>query len=250
MNLNLGRFLNINKIMLFKKKVIAIIPAKYNSSELSKKNFLKLKNKSLFEISIIAALKSNFIDEVFVSSDSNIILKKSKKIGAQIIKRNRNLSSKKSTANQVINDTINKIRKICIPKYEDFFIVYLQPTSPFRNHLHINKMFNLLKKNKINSAISVKKNLNTIYKNIKVKKNIIYPIFKKDYINYNRQNLPTTYVTNGAIYIFLASSFIKRKRIPILNSLAFEMSQNSSIDIDNLADFKFAKKISKDYLIY
>ena len=95
MNLNLGRFLNINKIMLFKKKVIAIIPAKYNSSELSKKNFLKLKNKSLFEISIIAALKSNFIDEVFVSSDSNIILKKSKKIGAQIIKRNRNLSSKK-----------------------------------------------------------------------------------------------------------------------------------------------------------
>ena len=111
-------------------------------------------------------------------------------------------------------------------------------------------MFNLLKKNKTNSAISVKKNLNTIYKNIKVKKNIIYPIFKNDYINYNRQNLPTTYVTNGAIYIFLASSFIKKKRIPILNSLAFEMSQNSSIDIDNLDDFKFAKKISKDYLIY
>ncbi len=111
-------------------------------------------------------------------------------------------------------------------------------------------MFKLLKKNKKNSAISVKKNLNTIYKNIKVKDSIVYPIFKKDFINYNRQNIPATYVTNGAIYIFLASSFNRKKRIPIFNSLAFEMSQKSSIDIDNLADYKIAKKISKDYLIY
>ena len=250
MNLSLVKFLNINEVMFLKKKVIAIIPAKHNSNELPRKNYLKLKNKSLFEIAIISALKSSFVDEVFVSSDSDIILKQSEKNGANIIKRSKNLCLKKSTANQVINDTINKINTFHGYKKKDFFVVYLQPTSPFRNHLHINRMFKLLKKNKLKSAISVKKNLSLIYKNLKIKNKIIYPIFKKNFVNCNRQDIPSTYVTNGAIYIFLASNFMKKKQIPIFKSLAFEMSQKSSIDIDNLTDYKFAIKISKDYLIY
>ena len=42
MNLSLVKFLNINEVMFLKKKVIAIIPAKHNSNELPRKNYLKL----------------------------------------------------------------------------------------------------------------------------------------------------------------------------------------------------------------
>ena len=233
--------------MFLNKKVIAIIPAKHRSHELPKKNYLKLNNKSLFEISIISALQSHFIDQVYVTSDSKIILEKSKNIGANIIKRSKNLCSKKSTANQVIKDVIDKIKK---ENNKDYYIIYLQPTSPFRNHLHINKAFNLLKKNKLKSIVSVEKNLKTIYKNIKIQSNIIRPIFNKKFINANRQELPETYITNGAIYIFLVTEFLKKNKIPVFNSLAYKMSGNVSADIDSLMDYNYANKMSKKFLIY
>ena len=233
--------------MILKKKVFAIVPAKHKSYELKNKNYLKLNKKSLYEIAIISGLKSKYIDEVMVSSDSNYILKKSEKLGAIQIKRPKKLSLKKTTAYEVILHSIKMIKK----KYKkDFFIIYLQPTSPFRNHNHINKAFNLLKKNKIKSVTAIKRSLNKTYKEITLSNNVISSIFNENFLTSNRQELPQTYQANGAIYIFLASQVIKQKKIPINNSLAFLMSDESSIDIDNLKDYKNSQKISKKYLIY
>ncbi|MDC0645055.1 acylneuraminate cytidylyltransferase family protein [Candidatus Pelagibacter ubique] len=233
--------------MFLKKKVIALIPAKSNSSGLPRKNYLKLNKQSLFEIAIKSAQNSKFIDTVFVSSDSTKILQKSKKMGAEIIKRNKNLCLNETPANKVILDAIKKIKKKI---FDDFIIIYLQPTSPFRNHHHINKAFNYLKKHKLNSIISVTSNLKTIYKCVKIKNGFIKPIFKDNFITSNRQKFETTFYPNGAIYIFNANIFLKNKTIPIKNSLAYEMPKNSSHDIDNLIDYKVAKKLSKNFLIY
>lgn len=233
--------------MILKKKVFAIVPAKHKSYELKNKNYLKLNKKSLFELAIMSGLKSKYVDEVIVSSDSNYILKKSEKLGATRIKRPKKLSLKKTTAYEVILHSIKMIKK----NYnKDFFIVYLQPTSPFRNHNHINKAFKLLKKNKIKSVTSIKRSLNTTYKEIILSDKVIRSIFHENFLTSNRQELPKTYQANGAIYIFLASQIIKQKKIPINNSLAFLMSNESSIDIDNLNDYKNSKKIFKKYLIY
>ena len=43
---------------------------------------------------------------------------------------------------------------------------------------------------------------------------------------------------------------MKNKKIPITNSLPFEMSVDASHDIDTLDDYKTAKKMSKKFLIY
>ncbi len=233
--------------MFSKKKVIALIPAKSNSTGLPRKNFLRLNKKSLFEIAIISAQNSKFIDQIFVSSDSSEILKKSKKMGVNAIKRHKNLCLNETPAYEVVLDAIQKINKKIS---SDFVIIYLQPTSPFRNHLHINQAFNNLKKYKLNSTVSVVRNSKTIYKSIKIKSGRIKPIFKDDFITSNRQKFETTFYPNGAIYIFNASIFLKNKTIPIKNSLAYEMSKNNSYDIDSLDDYKFAKKLSKSFLIY
>lgn len=233
--------------MFSKKKVIALVPAKSNSSGLPRKNFLKLNKKSLFEIAIISAQKSKFIDQVFVSSDSSEILKESQKMGVKTIKRNKNLCLNETPAYKVVLDAIKKIKK---KLFSDFIIIYLQPTSPFRNHHHINQAFIQLKKYKINSIVSVVKNSKTIYKSIKIKSGLIKPIFKDDFITSNRQKFEQTFYPNGAIYIFDTSNFLRNKTIPIKNSLAYEMSKNSSHDIDSLEDYKLAKKLSKKFLIY
>lgn len=233
--------------MFLKKKVIALIPAKNKSYGLPRKNYLRLDKQALFEIAIKSAQNSRFIDSVFVSSDSVKILKKSEKMGTKIIKRNKNLCLKKTPANKVILDAIKKIKKKVL---NDFIIIYLQPTSPFRNHNHINKAFNYLKKHKLNSIISVTSNLKPIYKCVKIKNGLIKPIFKDNFITSNRQKFEPTFYPNGAIYIFNASIFVKNKTIQIKNSLAYEMSQNSSHDIDTLDDYKVAKKLCKKFLIY
>jgi CMP-N,N'-diacetyllegionaminic acid synthase len=233
---------------MFKKiKVVALIPAKHKSHDLPKKNYLKLNNLSLFEIAIQSALHSKFVDQIYVTSDSLSILKQSKKSGSNIIKRNKNLCQKNTPANKVILHSIKSIKKKIT---ENFILLYLQPTSPFRNHKHIDKIFNLLKSNKVNSAISVTKQKKTIFKGLRIKDGLIKPIFKESFVTANRQELETTYIPNGAIYIFDSNIFIKNKKIPIKNSLAYKMSEKSSHDIDNINDFNFAKKMSNKLLIY
>ncbi len=233
--------------MYLNKKVVAIIPAKHKSHDLPRKNYLKLKKISLYELAIKSAQNSKYVDLVVVTSDSDNILNSAKKKGALIIKRNKKLCSKNTPANDVIYHAIKKIKNK-IPK--EFIILYLQPTSPFRNHKHINSAFKKLKSKKMQSLISVRKSKKTIFKSLKLKNGLIKPIFDEKFVTTNRQQLNTSYHPNGAIYIFSSNKFMKNKKIPIINSLAYEMSENSSHDIDTLEDYKIAKQMSKKFLIY
>ena len=61
-----------------------------------------------------------------------------------------------------------------------------------------------------------------------------------------RQDLPKTYKTNGAIYFFTKSDFIKNKGIPSNNGYAYIMKKSESYDIDSIDDIKCVNKILKD----
>ena len=72
-----------------KIEIIGFIPAKKNSQDFKNKNFKKINNLSLFELAILNAKKSKFIDKIYLSSDSDIILNKGKKHNVDIIKRKK-----------------------------------------------------------------------------------------------------------------------------------------------------------------
>ena len=55
--------------------ILAIIPARGGSKEIKIKNLKKINNKTLLEQTIDEAKKSKIIDKIYVSSDSNEILK-------------------------------------------------------------------------------------------------------------------------------------------------------------------------------
>ena len=57
------------------KKILCVIPARKNSQGLKNKNIQKIKNKPLIFFPISAALKSKYIDKIYVNSDSKEILK-------------------------------------------------------------------------------------------------------------------------------------------------------------------------------
>ena len=75
------------------KKLICVIPARGGSKGIKNKNLQEILGRSLLSICIETYKDSKYIDEVFVSSDSDEILSEAEKNGAIAVKRDQNLSS-------------------------------------------------------------------------------------------------------------------------------------------------------------
>ena len=232
-----------------KQNIISLIPAKGNSTKLKKKNLLKLNGLTLFEIAIIASKKTKKIKETYISSDLNKIINISKKYNIKCIKRKKSLASSKTLASEVILNFIKNYKKENKNLKKNTIILYLQPTSPFRNHHHLNKALNIFLKKKPSILISVKESEN-FYKSLKYDKTKITPFFKKNYINLNRQELPKVLIPNGAIFIFYLHDFYRLKNFNFSKTEIYRMNNIESLDIDNKEDYITAKKLSLHYLKY
>jgi len=225
-------------------QIIALIPAKKNSQDLKNKNLKKLNNLSLFELAILGAKKSKFINKIYLSSDSDKILNKGKKYQIELIRRKKSLSTNSASANSVIFDFIKNYLK---NDQENFIIVYLQPTSPFRNTNHIDGAINYFIKKKFRLLLSVTENKN-FFKSLYKKNNTLFPYFNDKLVTKNRQNLKKIYCPNGAIYIFYSDDFMKNKKLSFVKSGYFIMNKIDSIDIDDKEDYLLANYLSKRYL--
>jgi CMP-N-acetylneuraminic acid synthetase len=47
------------------------------------------------------------------------------------------------------------------------------------------------------------------------------------------------------MYIFRIKDFLKKKKIPIFNSLPYIMNYKDSLDIDGISDLKILKELEK-----
>ena len=221
--------------------MIAIIPAKKNSSRLKNKNIKIFNGKPLIFYTIKAALKSRKVTRVIVSTDCKNISKISKKYGAEVLfKRPQRLCKKNTSIKDVCIHLINFLerkQKVKIPE-----LLILQPTSPLRKSDDINKAINLYQK-----SISIDY-LTTFCKTkpiewIFYKKNrLIYEQAIKGMIK-NSQELKQSYILNGSIYIIKRKVFFK-KDMKFNNIAGIEIPYERSIDIDNSLDFFLAEKIN------
>ena len=215
-----------------------LIPAKGTSKSIPRKNLAKIKGKSLVEITILSAKKSNLIKEIFVSSEAKRILSIANKLGVNYIKRSKKYSVGDIEPKFVVLEFLKKIKYI---RKQDF-IVYLQPTSPLRKTKHINSAIKkILKKNK-KSLTSVVESDNKIFKSLLIKNDNIYPILDESNFTTSRQKLNKIYLPNGAIYIFKVSEFLRKGNFPIKNSISFLMTKKFSQDVDTFNDLKIVKK--------
>ena len=221
--------------------MIAIIPAKKNSSRLRNKNIKHLKNKPLLFYSIKAAQDSKFIKRVIVSTDSKKIANLAMKMGAEVpFLRPKKYSTKSASIKDVCLHAIKFLEKKEKSRINEMLI--LQPTSPLRSSVDIDNGIKLFKKSKTTYLTSftkvkpfewyfVKNNLDR-YKQISSKK------IK------NSQFLKQTYMLNGAIYI-MRREIIFGKKINFKDIKGIEMPFERSIDIDNINEFKIASNFIK-----
>lgn len=221
--------------------MLAIIPAKRNSSRIPNKNIKLLNSKPLLFYSIKAALNSKFVTRIIVSTDCPKIALISKKLGAEVpFLRPKNLTTDASSVKDICRHAL-----IFLEKYEKKninFVIGLQPTSPLRSAMDIDQAIQLFLRKKAECVMSFNKTKPMEWhKYIKNNKNFYSSI---------KRNKKQNYVLNGAIYIY-NRSYLFSKKDHINNSeknFAYIMPRERSVDIDEQIDFTLAEYLIKKNL--
>ena len=123
---------------------------------------------------------------------------------------------------------------------------FLQPTSPLRTSIHIDEAYDYFNKNNLKGLISgyyPKKN--EVLKSFKViSHGMIEGLISPDSPYTRRQDLPKTFMSNGALYLFKPYDFKYENKIPRSGMNLYEMSKESSLDIDTYNDLNLKYEIN------
>ena len=220
--------------------IFALIPARSGSKSVVNKNLQEIAGKSLLETTIQKAQECNSQIDIYVSSDSDKILEHGKILGCGSIKRPEFAANDLATANDVVQDFIDQLD---LKSRQDSLIVYLQPTSPFRESGMIDRGIEMsLAASKPVVAISkVQQHPN---KMLKIGENgEIEPYLKESDPTANRQSLPNVHIPTGSLYVFSIYDFFVSSSIPIRGALPLIVSGVYALDIDDEIDLKIAQEI-------
>jgi len=230
-------------------EILSIIPARSGSTEIKNKNIRLLASKPLIYYTIKESLKSK-VTRTIVSTDDLKIAKLSRQFGAEApFLRPKKFALSKSPSISVILHCLDYLKR---ENYYPDYVVFLQPTSPFRTASDINRGIRKIVQGNYVSLVGVievtqhpywifkKRNNQTMSEFLKIKKKPL-----------RRQDLPKLYYINDALYITKTSYFEGRSfNSPIfaLNSLvSLEMDPVHSIDINTSLDFEIATCLANRY---
>ena len=225
-------------------KVLSIIPARKGSKSLPNKNILELNGKPLIHWTINSSLKTSFIDDTLITTDSKQILNYAKNFDVILRERPNKFAGDNTSMIEVLKNLFEEEPEL-IKKYG--FLILLQPTSPLRTEKHITKSFIEFEKNETSdSLISVVEADNLVLKNLVQRKNgFLEEIDSHGFFSMNRQLLPKLFKPNGAIYIINIKEFLSFGKLISKNTIPFKMNSEESLDIDTLEDFNLIKNIFK-----
>jgi len=227
------------------KKIIGIIPARGGSKGLFRKNIIDINGKPLISYTIEASLKSKYIIKTVVSSEEEEILDISKKYGASVIKRPKEFATDFSNSECVIKDTLIQLKN----KGEIFdILVLLQPTSPLRNEIILDKAIEkLLISKSADSLISVCSLGCSPCKSFVINKyGFLVGLVNNKSPFMRRQDLPEVFLPNGAIYIIYVDKFLENMELITKKTIHYIMSFEGSFQLDNQNDFEKIELLLKE----
>ena len=226
--------------MFYDHRIIAIIPARSGSKGLPDKNIRMLNGKPLIAHSIIQAQEAGIFDEIFLSTDSREYANIAIHCGANVpFLRSDELASDTASTWDCVKEALEQYSKI--GKEYDIFVV-LQPTSPLRTAKDISNAVKKMILTKADSIVSVCETDHCpLLCNVLLEDQSLKGFVRPEIAAKSRQELPTFYRINGAIYVVNTSYFLRTQTIYEGNSFAYIMPKEQSIDIDTIFDFSLAE---------
>ena len=225
--------------------IIAIIPARGGSKGFPGKNIASFMGEPLISWPIKAALSSEYISDVFVTTDSKEIGDIAVSYGAKVPwLRPEYLALDESVRSDVILHALDNL-----PACDMF--VYLEPTSPLTDGSDIDKaILALISNDQAESCVTVTEmfQYHPSYCVRKNKDGYISPWVLKSFeeVPINRQDLESAYFFDGSLYVSLSKSFKLRKEFYHERTIAIELDFYKHLEIDVKSDIELAEKAYKE----
>lgn len=130
-------------------KVVAFLPVKGTSSRIENKNTKLLDGKPLFLYTLEKLMECDFIDEVYLDTESETIIDLASETNCKILKRNADLASNATDGNKLFMNEVENVDA-------DIYIQILG-TSPFIRKETIKKGVEAIENKTFDSAVLIKK---------------------------------------------------------------------------------------------
>lgn len=180
-------------------KIVAFLPAKGNSERIESKNKKVLCGTPLYLHTLEKLMECNFIDEVYLDTESDEIIAMSEYTGCKVLKRDPALANNKTDGHKLFYNEAKKVDA-------DIYIQILG-TSPF------------IKKNTIKRGIDILLNNEKYDSVILVKKEKQY-LWKENNPSYDKHNIPNSFDLEDTI-IESMGLYITRKNVALDKKMRF-----------------------------
>jgi CMP-N-acetylneuraminic acid synthetase len=232
------------------KRILGLIPARAGSKGVPGKNTKIFCGKPLYHWTVEAALESNHLTDIAITTDDPNILEDGSfsKEGLKLIRRPERLSNDSSPSYEYVEHAIN-----FLPTEYDYICI-LQPTSPLREAIDIDSLIIKVVDASEDYGVTV-----TDVPHQYTPESLMLeegPIFCTPLIvtvdrKLQRQNKRPYIARNGAaVYLLSCEQFLKTKNVVGDRAVFHKMSPLSSIDIDDSQDFYLAELVMKDRKCY
>jgi N-acylneuraminate cytidylyltransferase len=220
-------------------KTVAIIPARGGSKRIPEKNIQLFGGLPLLVHSIKYALMNReIIDDVYVSTDDEMIKNIALEYGAKVIDRPQTLSGD-------FEPTVSALKHVLESIEEDVEnVILLQATTPLREEQLLNEAFGIYQKGNYDSLFTVSRNHHKLGT---IKANKFIPFNYQ--IGQRSQDLEPLYFENGMLYISKAELILEDK---IISENAFPFQVNhifANVDIDTPEDMEYAEYLFQKFQI-
>ncbi|KYG78537.1 acylneuraminate cytidylyltransferase family protein [Roseivirga spongicola] len=219
-------------------EALVVIPARGGSKGLKRKNIKLLGGKPLIQYTIDVALELFEEEQVLVSTDDSEIKDIVEELGLKVpFTRPAELATDQSTSREALLHAIGWAENNGM---KPDIVIMLQPTSPFRQAVHIKEALEKYHAD-LDMVVSVKKTKSNPYFVLFEENEHGYLRKSKDSNVTRRQDLPTVWEYNGAVYVINVNSLKERDIHQFERVTGFEMDKESSVDIDDILDWKFSE---------
>ena len=226
-------------------KILSVIPARGGSKGIKHKNLQEISGKPLIVHTIEASRSSKLVNRTVVSTDDPKIADVAKKHNADVpFMRPSEYATDTAKSIDVALHALAKCSAIFGECYD--LLVLLQPTSPFRKAKHIDEaLLLLMEDSNADSLISVREVANDCHPHYVYsinESNRCSPFIGSTAIR-RRQDLPSAFVRNGAIYAVKSKYLQQHRRLISEYNIAYRMTNEDSINIDTELDLTLARSL-------
>lgn len=219
---------------------LAVIPARGGSTRLKDKNIYPLGGKPLICHTIEAVIESGCFDTIIVSTDSEAIADEARKYSEiEIYDRPAEYAGERVTVLEALVAMMDDLSR------HDIFAYFL-PTCPFRDSEDIRRGIELLQPG-TDAVISINQYTQPPQLAMLKRGDDIFPVFDNLTSGVTNSKYFTKYYKpNGGYYMAWWGHIAKTENFFVGDIKGCELSQEHSVDIDNIFDMKFAEQMLKE----